>query len=94
MFLGWIPQILALVDTHAVNVVGPLLLKIAETYPNAVTYPYNISRNNNLSNDVSKPRLIKMQVSIVFLRKICLPADQITPSISFLQIKVGFSVRE
>ncbi|XP_034245330.1 DNA-dependent protein kinase catalytic subunit-like [Thrips palmi] len=59
MFLGWIPQMLALLDTDAVNVVGPLLVRIAEQYPNAVTYPYNISRGNNLSNDASKLRIIK-----------------------------------
>lgn len=65
MFLGWIPQILALLDTSAVDVIGPLLLKIAEKYPNAVTYPYKISRGNNLSCNASMLRLIKKLDSLL-----------------------------
>ncbi|XP_052131205.1 DNA-dependent protein kinase catalytic subunit isoform X2 [Frankliniella occidentalis] len=52
MFLGWIPQLLAMLDSPAAKLVAPLLLKIAETYPNAVCYPYNISKEKNSSSTV------------------------------------------
>lgn len=57
MFLSWVPQILALLDTAA-EVIGPLLLKIAKKYPNAILYPYRISRENNLAGNVSSLRII------------------------------------
>ncbi|KAK3917413.1 DNA-dependent protein kinase catalytic subunit [Frankliniella fusca] len=44
MFLGWIPQLLAMLDSQAEKLVSPLLRKIAKTYPNAISYPYNISK--------------------------------------------------
>ncbi|XP_066255512.1 DNA-dependent protein kinase catalytic subunit-like [Euwallacea similis] len=48
MFLGWIPQLLANVDTPKVTAISGIILKIAKTYPQAIMYSYRLSKENYL----------------------------------------------
>ncbi|CAG9832446.1 unnamed protein product [Diabrotica balteata] len=52
MFLGWIPQLLVNVDSPKVFVVSKLIQRIADTYPQAIMYPYRLSKENyNFKDD-------------------------------------------
>lgn len=44
---------LPLLDTPSADVVGQLLQRIAEKYPNAISYPYNISRESFQKNNTN-----------------------------------------
>ncbi|XP_066140487.1 DNA-dependent protein kinase catalytic subunit-like [Euwallacea fornicatus] len=46
MFLGWIPQLLANVDTRKVTAISDIILRIAKTYPQAIMYSYRLSKEN------------------------------------------------
>ncbi|XP_056648968.1 DNA-dependent protein kinase catalytic subunit-like isoform X1 [Diorhabda sublineata] len=46
MFLGWIPQLLANVDSSKLFAISDVIRRIAETYPQAIMYPYRISKDN------------------------------------------------
>ncbi|KAF7267164.1 hypothetical protein GWI33_019585 [Rhynchophorus ferrugineus] len=46
MFLGWIPQILAIVDSNKVTAISEIILRIAKTYPQAIMYVYRLSKDN------------------------------------------------
>lgn len=46
MFIGWIPQLLAVVDSTKVTTVSRILTKIAQMYPQAIMYAYRLSRHN------------------------------------------------
>ncbi|XP_030758783.1 DNA-dependent protein kinase catalytic subunit-like [Sitophilus oryzae] len=59
MFLGWIPQLLANVDSDKVTAISDLVLRIAETYPQAIMYSYRLSKENYTNTD----NLLKKQVT-------------------------------
>jgi hypothetical protein len=44
MFLSWVAQLLAHLDTEIGHVVAPLLLRLATSYPTAVQFPFHLSR--------------------------------------------------
>ncbi|GJQ83173.1 hypothetical protein Trydic_g18200 [Trypoxylus dichotomus] len=44
MFIRWIPQLLANLDTPNITVIFPIVERIAKTYPQAVMYPYRLSK--------------------------------------------------
>ncbi|CAH1171231.1 unnamed protein product [Phaedon cochleariae] len=46
MFLGWIPQLLSSVDSSKISAVSKMIMRIAETYPQSIMYPYRLSRMN------------------------------------------------
>lgn len=46
MFLGWISQLLVLVDTSNVDVVASIILRIAHSYPQSIMYAYRLSKEN------------------------------------------------
>lgn len=46
MFLRWIPQLLANVDSEKVFAVADIIEKIAVKYPQAIMYPYRLSKEN------------------------------------------------
>ncbi|CAH1962380.1 unnamed protein product [Acanthoscelides obtectus] len=48
MFLGWIPQILANMDSSKIFALSDIIIRIAETYPQAIIYPYRLSRETNI----------------------------------------------
>ncbi|XP_023014378.2 DNA-dependent protein kinase catalytic subunit [Leptinotarsa decemlineata] len=51
MFLGWIPQLLANVDSPKICAISKIIERIAETYPKAIMYPYRLSKENYKFND-------------------------------------------
>ncbi|XP_050298315.1 DNA-dependent protein kinase catalytic subunit-like isoform X2 [Anthonomus grandis grandis] len=51
MFLGWIPQLLANVDTPKIAAISEIILKIAKTYPQAIIYSYRLSKENFSNTD-------------------------------------------
>lgn len=46
MFLRWIPQLLAIVDTAKVCAISGIILNIAKTYPQSIMYAYRLSKEN------------------------------------------------
>lgn len=46
MFLGWIPQLLANVDSLNIFIVAPIIIRIAKTYPNSIMYAYRLSKDS------------------------------------------------
>lgn len=42
-FIGWISQMMAVLDKREANVVQHIIEKIADSYPQAVIYPFMIS---------------------------------------------------
>lgn len=46
MFLGWIPQLLANLDTRKIYALSKIIVRIAETYPQAIMYPYRLSKEH------------------------------------------------
>ncbi|KAJ8958552.1 hypothetical protein NQ314_006391 [Rhamnusium bicolor] len=46
MFLGWIPQLLANVDSQKIFAISKVIIRIAEAYPQAIMYPYRLSKEN------------------------------------------------
>jgi DNA-dependent protein kinase catalytic subunit len=59
MFLGWVPQILVNVDTQKVSAIGPLIIRIANTYPQAVMFAYRLSKENYNCENMESINLIK-----------------------------------
>lgn len=51
MFISWIPQLLGNLDTKSVNAVGKIIVKIAESYPNAIKFPYYLRKKRFSLND-------------------------------------------
>lgn len=51
MFLGWIPQLLANVDTPKIFSLQNIIIKIATAYPQAITYAYRLSKEKYKFND-------------------------------------------
>lgn len=55
MFIPWIPQLLAFIGSPKTEAVGKLLVKLAETYPNALQYSYRLTKQSmDDLNTVSK----------------------------------------
>lgn len=54
MFLGWVPQLLAYLNSDKIFALSKIIMKIAETYPQAIMFPYRLSREtySNGENDV------------------------------------------
>ncbi|KAH1016070.1 hypothetical protein HUJ04_007350, partial [Dendroctonus ponderosae] len=46
MFLGWIPQLLANVDSSKLTAISNIILRIARTYPQAIMYSYRLFKEN------------------------------------------------
>ncbi|KAJ8918257.1 hypothetical protein NQ315_014127 [Exocentrus adspersus] len=46
MFLGWIPQLLANLDSKKIHALSKIVIRIAETYPQAIMYPYRLSKEH------------------------------------------------
>lgn len=46
MFLGWIPQLLAYLNTEKIFAISPIVQRIAETYPQAIMFHYRLSRES------------------------------------------------
>lgn len=46
MFLRWIPQLLANVDTNKIFAIADIIEKIACTYPQSIMYAYRLSKEN------------------------------------------------
>ncbi|XP_054282242.1 DNA-dependent protein kinase catalytic subunit-like isoform X2 [Macrosteles quadrilineatus] len=44
MFLSWVAQLLAHLDTEVGHVVAPLLVDLAKTYPAALQFPFHLSK--------------------------------------------------
>lgn len=44
MFIQWIPQLLANLDTQNITIIYPIVEKIAKMYPQAIIYPYRLSK--------------------------------------------------
>jgi DNA-dependent protein kinase catalytic subunit len=44
MFLGWVNQLLACLDTPVGPVHHSIILRLAEAYPQALIYPFKLSR--------------------------------------------------
>lgn len=44
MFLSWVNQILACLDSPCVLALEPLILLLADAYPNAVKFPFRITK--------------------------------------------------
>lgn len=44
MFLGWVPQLLGYLNSDRIFALFTIVLKIAETYPQAIMFPYRLSR--------------------------------------------------
>ncbi|KAK4881292.1 hypothetical protein RN001_004611 [Aquatica leii] len=44
MFLKWIPQLLANLDTSCIYAIDDIILEIAKVYPQAIMFPYRISQ--------------------------------------------------
>jgi len=44
MFLGWVNQLLASLDTSVGPLLHSLVLRLAETYPQALIYAFQLSR--------------------------------------------------
>lgn len=57
MFLRWIPQLLANVDSEKIFVVADIVEKIAVNYPEAIMYPYRLSKDNYTLEDASAETL-------------------------------------
>lgn len=47
MFIQWAPQLLAQLTGDRSETVGPILIRLAETYPGALDYPFRLSIINN-----------------------------------------------
>jgi hypothetical protein len=43
MYIQWIPQLVAILDTKIAKFVFPSIKRLAESYPNALYYPFHIS---------------------------------------------------
>lgn len=46
MFLSWIPQLLANMNTENLHAIDSIIARITETYPQAMLYPYRLSRES------------------------------------------------
>lgn len=50
MFLGWISQIISELKFDRESFIDSLLLRLAETYPTAIIYPFKLSYSQYLNN--------------------------------------------
>ena len=46
MYLGWLPQMTALLDKPESAAIQQLLLRVAQQYPNALVYPFWLSQES------------------------------------------------
>jgi DNA-dependent protein kinase catalytic subunit len=46
MFISWLSQLVALLDKVESPAIHPILMRIANTYPQALSYPIKISSND------------------------------------------------
>ena len=53
MFLAWLPQLTALLDKPETTAVQGILLRVAQTYPNALFYPFTLSRESYVFEETS-----------------------------------------
>lgn len=44
MYLDWIPQLLANLDSNCINAIAEIVLNIAKTYPQALIFAYRFSK--------------------------------------------------
>lgn len=51
MFLRWIPQLLAVVDTDKVFAIVNIIKNIADVYPQSIMYAYKLSKENYVFHD-------------------------------------------
>ncbi|KAL3276778.1 hypothetical protein HHI36_012145 [Cryptolaemus montrouzieri] len=65
MFLAWIPQLLANLNSEKVYAIGSIVIRIAELYPQAIMYPYRLSKENFNSNNEYFSSLIEKMDSLL-----------------------------
>lgn len=46
MYIRWLPQLVAILDTSLAHCVFPILQKVAKSYPSALYYPFRISEEH------------------------------------------------
>nr|CAH7756351.1 unnamed protein product [Callosobruchus chinensis] len=72
MFLGWIPQILASMDSSKIFALSDIIIRIAETYPQAIVYPYRLSRERITSEsgglETEKRTYVKSRLDELLLK--------------------------
>ncbi|VEN60084.1 unnamed protein product [Callosobruchus maculatus] len=72
MFLGWIPQILASMDSSKIFALSDIIIRIAETYPQAIVYPYRLSREKITSEsgglETDKRTYVKARLDELLLK--------------------------
>lgn len=70
MFLGWLPQLLANVDSSKIFAISGIIKKIAETYPQAIMYPYRLSKESykfNITEISTELKALTDRFSIIYL---------------------------
>jgi DNA-dependent protein kinase catalytic subunit len=71
LFIRWIPQITALLDKDCGYTLIPLLKKIALSFPNALSYPLNIScEQYNFETEISSKNGINVEEEVKKLKEI------------------------
>lgn len=60
MFIRWIPQLLANVDTEKIFAIAEIVEKIAISYPQSIMYAYRLSKENySIENKTETRKLIE-----------------------------------
>ena len=75
-YLQWIPQLLAYWKINHDDYIYDILLRIAQTYPNALLYEYNaLTMENSQHNDLQLSTLIKNPLLIPFIHSLQLMTE-------------------
>lgn len=77
MFIVWIPQLLSSLNTANCNAVSDIVLRLAETYPQALIYIYRITKENyDIENNSGNLKNTVEQYEIpIFFKYICIKVN-------------------
>ncbi|KAG5877906.1 hypothetical protein JTB14_011622 [Gonioctena quinquepunctata] len=93
MFLGWIPQLLANVDSPKVFAISKIIKRIAETYPQAIMYPYRLSRENYKFTDeniVAEAKVLTDRLDELLLENATV--NKFLKALSYVSMPVGILI--
>ncbi|XP_045466048.1 DNA-dependent protein kinase catalytic subunit-like isoform X2 [Harmonia axyridis] len=101
MFLSWVPQLLANMNSDNIYAIDSIIMRISETYPQAIMYAYRLSRENfekpnqHLSEIVIRMDGLLLNEDLdIFLRalgNVCLPEKKLAYYVEKIRKNLGNS---
>ncbi|XP_044756993.1 DNA-dependent protein kinase catalytic subunit-like isoform X2 [Coccinella septempunctata] len=101
MFLNWIPQLLANMNSETIYAIDSIIMRIAENYPQAIMYPYRLSRETFNTDNIYLSGIVERMDSLLlnedfdrFLKavgNVCLPEKKLVHYVDKIRKNIGNS---